>query len=355
MRSTILKLGICFGLSFLVVAGLFAWSQKDTIKDHGFDRTLVTNKISFIDAISLTKKAYYLAGHDKDTIYLGNYKAPTELLKITLPTLDTTHIYIQLAKEDSIRSYRTYTVNVQPPYFYFMEGTTPILKRGMINNWQPKRFMYDSTYFISAVTMGNKRVALKSISKKTQEYALGLQQDTDPKIELKYDILEKQIDGVFCTDGQMLFSTELGKLIYIYYYRNQFMVMDPTVQLLYRNNTIDTISRVQIKPVASQDGNIRKLASPQFLVNRRAATNDQYLYVYATGMAKNDNYDNFKRGSTIDLYDLQKNGAYSHSIRVSDFKTFKISDFLVTHNYLITYQGNHLVVYNLHPDTVPTL
>lgn len=355
MKSTILKLALCFGLSFLIVAGLFAWSQKDAIKDHGFDRTLVTDKITYVDAISLTKKAYYFAGHEEDTIYLGNYKTPTELLKITLATLDTTYISIQLDQEDSIQRYRRYTVDIRPPYFYFMEGTTPILKRGMLNNWQPQRFMYDSTYFISAVPMGKKKVALKSISKKTQEYALGLQQDTDPKIELKYDILEKQIDGVFCTDGQMLFSKELSKLIYIYYYRNQFMVMDPKIKLLYRSNTIDTISRVQIKPVASQGGNIRKLASPQFLVNRRAATNDQYLYVYATGMAKNDNYDNFKRGSTIDLYDLQKNGAYSHSFRVSDFKTFKISDFLVTNNYLIAYQGNHIVVYNLHPDTVPTI
>lgn len=355
MKSPILKLVFCFGLSFLIVAGLFAWSQKDLIKDHGFERKLITSRISFVDAISLTKKAYYFAGHEQDTIYLGNYKAPTELLKVTLPDMDTTYIYIQLEQEDSIRPYRSYTLDVQPPYFYFMEGTTPILKRGLLNNWRPKRFMYDSTFFISAVPIGKKKVALKSISKKTQEYALGLQQDNDPKIELKYDILEKQIDGVFCTDGQMLFNTELSKLVYIYYYRNQFMVMDPEVKLLYRSNTIDTISQVQIKPVATQGGDIIKLASPQFLVNRRAATNDQYLYVYATGMAKTDSYNDFKKASTIDLYDLQKKGAYSYSFRIPDFKTFKISDFLVTNNYLVTYQGNHMVVYNLHPDTVPTI
>ncbi|MCX2681941.1 hypothetical protein OOZ15_18465 [Galbibacter sp. EGI 63066] len=355
MKNTIVKISLCFAVSILLVVGLFGWSQKDIIKDHGFERKLITDRISLVDAISLNKKAYYFAGHDEDTIYLGNYKTPTELIKITLPTLHTTYINIRLGKEGSIQPYKSYTVDVQPPYFYFMEGTIPILKRGMLNNWQPKRFMYDSTYFISAVPTGKKRMALKSISRKTKEYALGLEQDIYPNIELRYDILEKQIDGVFCTDGQMLFSEELSKLIYIYYYRNQFMVMDTEVKLLYRSNTIDTISQVQVKPVTTQNGAVRKLASPQFLVNRNAATNNQYLYIYATGMAKNDSYDDFKKASTIDLYDLRKQGTYSYSFRVPDYKTFKVSDFLVTNNYLVAYQGNHIVVYSLHPDIVTAI
>ena len=279
MKNTIVRISLVFAVSILFVVALFTWSQKDIIKDHGFERKVITDRISLADAISLKKKAYYFAGHDEDTIYLGNYKAPTELIKITLPTLHTIYINIQLEKEDSIQPHKSYTVDVQPPYFYFMEGTVPFLKRGELNNWQPKRFMYDSTYFVSAVPMGKKRMALKSISRKTREYALALEQDNDPNIELRYDILEKQIDGVFCTDGQMLFNKELSKLIYIYYYRNQFMVMDTKVKLQYRSNTIDTVSQVQIKPVKTQDGVIRKLASPQFLVNRNAATNDQYLYI----------------------------------------------------------------------------
>src|SRR5690606_13370232 len=251
MKNTIVRISLVFAVSILFVVALFTWSQKDIIKDHGFERKVIngicqgdsirnnfslkdiikdhgferkviTDRISLADAISLNKKAYYFAGHDEDTIYLGNYKAPTELIKITLPTLHTIYINIQLEKEDSIQPHKSYTVDVQPPYFYFMEGTVPFLKRGELNNWQPKRFMYDSTYFVSAVPMGKKRMALKSISRKTREYALALEQDNDPNIELRYDILEKQIDGVFCTDGQMLFNKELSKLIYIYYYRNQF-------------------------------------------------------------------------------------------------------------------------------------
>lgn len=354
MKNTIIKISLCFAISILFVAGWFAWSQKDTVRDHGFERKLNTDRISYVDAIALTKKAYYFAGHDEDTVYLGNYKSPTEIIKITLPTLDTTYINIQLESKDSIQLYRNYTVDVQPPYFYFMEGTIPFIKRGKLNHWQPKSFMYDSTYFISAVPIGEKKIALKSVSRKTKEYALGLEQDIDPKIELRYDILEKQVDGVFCTEGQMIFSEDLSKLIYIYYYRNQFMVMDTEVRLQYRSNTIDTISQVQIEPVTTRGGSVRKLESPQFLVNRNAATKNQYLYIYATGMAKSDNYDDFKNASTIDIYDLQNAGEYSDSFRVPDYKNFKISDFLVTDNYLVTYQGNHIVVYNLHRDIVTT-
>ncbi|WP_268225119.1 hypothetical protein [Sinomicrobium oceani] len=355
MKKVILKLILCTICCILLVAGLFAWSQKDAIRDHGFERTLVNNKISYINTVPLKQEAYYFAGHDKDSIYMGNYKNPTKLLKIVLPQMDTTYIDILLAPEDSIQPYKTYTVNVQPPYFYFMEGTTPILKRGKLNHWEPKRFMYDNTYFIAALPIGEKRAALKSVSRKTQEYALGLEKNTDPKIELKYDILEKQIDGIFCTDGQMLFSEALSKLIYIYYYRNQFMVMNQDVELLYRGTTIDTISKVKIKTATNQEGNVRKLASPQFLVNKRTAIHNQYIYIYATGMAKNDELNDFKNSSTIDVYDLQKKGTYSYSFRVPDFKHSKISDFLVIKNYVLTYQGNHVIVYRIHADAIAAL
>lgn len=354
MKNTIINISLCFAVSILFVAGWFAWSQKDIIKDHGFERNVITNSLSYIDAVPLTKKAYYFAGHNQDTIYLGNYKSPIEVIKITLPTLDTTYINIQLEKKDSIQRFRNYIVEVRPPYFYFMEGTIPFIKRGKLNQWQPKSFMYDSTYFISAVPMGEKRIALKSVSRKTKEYALGLEQDMDPKIELRYNILEKQIDGVFCTEGQMIFSEDLSKLIYVYYYRNQFMVMDREVRLQYRSNTIDTISQVQIEPVTTRGGSVRKLESPQFLVNKNSATKNQYLYIYATGMARSDKYEDFKNASTIDVYDLQKKGAYSFSFRIPDYKNSKVSDFFITDNYLVTYQGNHIVVYDLHLEIVAT-
>src|SRR5690606_24524299 len=130
MKNTIIKISLCFAISILFVVGWFAWSQKYTIKDHGFERNLIADKISYINAVALKKKAYYFAGHAKDTVYLGNYKTTTEVIKISLPTLDTTYISIQLESKDSIQLYRNYTVDVQPPYFYFMEGTIPFIKRG---------------------------------------------------------------------------------------------------------------------------------------------------------------------------------------------------------------------------------
>jgi hypothetical protein len=48
----------------------------------------------------------------------------------------------------------------------------------------------------------------------------------NPKVSLNHELLEKQVDGVFDTDGQLLRDDITGELVYIYFYRNEFMVMD---------------------------------------------------------------------------------------------------------------------------------
>ncbi len=62
---------------------------------------------------------------------------------------------------------------------------------------------------------------------------------SSPVIESK-DLLQKQVDGIFCTDGMMSYCKKSGKLIYVYYYRNQFICADSNLHLIYRGNTIDT-------------------------------------------------------------------------------------------------------------------
>lgn len=60
-------------------------------------------------------------------------------------------------------------------------------------------------------------------------------------------LLQKQFDGIFDTDGSFHFNSQLNKIVYVYLYRNQYIVSSPDLTLDYRGNTIDTVSRAQIK------------------------------------------------------------------------------------------------------------
>jgi hypothetical protein len=76
----------------------------------------------------------------------------------------------------------------------------------------------------------------------------------NPKVVLNPDILQKQIDGVFDSDGKLLLNQNFKNLIYIYNYRNEYMIMDEDLELKSRLKTIDTISRARFNVVKIPDG-----------------------------------------------------------------------------------------------------
>ncbi|MGS2765020.1 hypothetical protein [Sinomicrobium sp. M5D2P9] len=349
MKNAIFKISLCFVLSIVVVAGLFAWSLQKTHEDNGFYRLLPPHPVTKSKAIDIKYNTYYFAGADQDTVYLSNYTAPLHLLKVSLLDLDTTHIQLHVEREDTIRFRRDNRIKILPPYFYYMDGIAPKIMRGKLNQWYASPFMYDSAFFNDAIPFGAKSIALKTVSSKTGERTLGMQWDIPPHIRLNPEILEKQIDGTFCTDGQLLHNQERAELVYIYYYRNQFMVMDTTMQLRYRGRTIDTISQVRIKPDSYSKGQVKKLASPSYMVNQGAYSKGAYLYVMATGMAKNDSKATFERTSTFDVYSMD-NGTYVLSFQLQPYENHKISKFMVTDNYFVAIHGSHLVFYNIYQE-----
>src|SRR5690606_29049517 len=147
--------------------------------------------------------------------------------------------------------------------------------------------------------IGPKTIALKMMNAKTKERTLGMESNVEPYVKLNSDILEKQLDGIFCTDGQLIYNRDLSQLVYIYYYRNEYMVMDSKMKLLYRARTIDTVSKAHIKLASLRSGEVRKLASPPNIVNLGAYASGAHLYIHATGMAKNDDETTFNRSSTF--------------------------------------------------------
>src|SRR5690606_27633545 len=83
-------------------------------------------------------------------------------------------------------------------------------------------------------------------------------------------LLQKQIDGIICTDGILVYDSEQQRLFYVYYYRNQFLCLNSTLDLLYRGNTLDTISRVKISITSQNGSHERTLATPPRIVNNLA-------------------------------------------------------------------------------------
>src|SRR5690606_29648613 len=96
-------------------------------------------------------------------------------------------------------------------------------------------------------------------------------------------ILEKQIDGSFCVDGDLLYNPNTNSLVYVYRYRNQFMHLDTTLNTLFKGYTIDTISKVKIKVSEAKTANGIKfiLSSPPLIVNKKSYASGNYLFIHS--------------------------------------------------------------------------
>jgi len=130
-----------------------------------------------------------------------------------------------------------------------MDGTVPVIYKGNIVNWKAKLIMYDNNYYFSkAEIIAPNKIAFRAQELKSSNNILGIFTFSD-SLQVQYapNLLQKQIDGFFDTDGMMHYDSKLQKLVYIYYYRNQFLVADKNGNLKYRGNTIDTTSKAQLK------------------------------------------------------------------------------------------------------------
>ncbi len=156
-------------------------------------------------------------------------------------------------------------------------------------------------------------------------------------------ILEKQIDGKFCTDGKLLFNRMLSGVIYVYYYRNQWMFVDTTLTLIKRYPTIDTVShaRISVSPIKSEHS--ESLSSPARITNQFMTTSDSMLLIQSLLKADNENSTIVKNYSAVDVYHLP-DGKYIGSFYIPYSKGDALREFYLMGKILIVRYRKLLVI-----------
>src|SRR5690606_35549148 len=116
--------------------------------------------------------------------------------------------------------------------------------RGNIRDWNATLYSYREAYFKEYVISDSHHIGLTSISNVTATTILALLDKTSMKDSLIYNdqIITKQLDGIFDTDGELLWNAKHKRWIYIYYYRNSYEVAGQSLEHEFTGKTIDTIS-----------------------------------------------------------------------------------------------------------------
>ncbi|MBK0368630.1 MauE/DoxX family redox-associated membrane protein [Flavobacterium agrisoli] len=345
-RRTKLNLGAIFLSAVFTLVMLNISSQYLIQKENPFIRKYVHMSCNKASATVLYSKNLYFAGSDKRTIYLADRLAPLYITAYDTALKIRKNFKIEL--KDDKYPFRSVQVKIAPPYFFLLDGTVPIIYRGKISNWKAEVLMKESGYYFSnAAVIDSVHIAFRTQGEKSGENILGIFSFKNGlQSSIKDNLLEKQIDGFFDTDGMMNYSVESKIFTYLYYYRNEFIVTDDQLQLKFRGNTIDTNKTAKLKPVFIKEMGRRKLASPDYVVNRLSTVRKNQLFVNSTLPGRYEDKQMWKTTSIIDVYDLSTK-SYISSVYIYNANDGRMRDMLVLDNNVYVIAGTELSRYAL--------
>jgi hypothetical protein len=347
-KKIIGTLFFCFLGSNFLIGILFAISRNKSTGKTDFGRFFQPHELNLLQKFDLKYNSYYIAGRTGPLIYLGNVTSPTLLASFNFITSNTESVHLNLPL-NSDKSVPNYQLSVDSPCLYAFEGNTPQILYGNLKDKLMVAYPKQNIFFSNAISLSPNNFVFRKYDGILKQNILvknSFSSTSSHVIEGK-DLLQKQVDGLFCTDGMMSFGKKSGKIIYVYYYRNQFICTDSNLHLIYRGNTIDTnhFAKIQIGKISSE--NKTTFAAPPTLINKSSTISGNFLYVNSNVMADNESPESFKVSSVIDIYDIQK-GVYRYSIYVPDLEDKKINQFKVYDHLLTIITGHYLLVYEMH-------
>ncbi|WP_026704728.1 MauE/DoxX family redox-associated membrane protein [Flavobacterium soli] len=316
---------------------LFNWSEDIVHHRNTFIRRFPGHGAEEIHQAELGVNSYYFAGAQGSKIYLGNVTAP-----LTMTVLDTTLTRVgqfRITLDRTDLPFRRPQIKVSGTDFYVYEGTAPYIYKGSTDDWKGKLLLRLGRYFSQLQPGPDGTLFLRYLEPPQGEHVLGAFATTDTT-GVRYNrlLLEKQIDGIFDTDGDLHYSASLNSMAYVYRYRNQYTVADSSLQLRFRGNTIDTISQAQLALTHVDRHGITTHERPPLVVNRRSAVDGPYLYVNSALMGRLEPKELWSIASIIDVYDMGRqryeasfylyhiNGKRLRSLIVSDGTVYALID-----------------------------
>lgn len=334
-------------LSVLIIILLFQASEKSMHKENPFIRRFIEGSATRGKKVKLENSYKYLAGSDPATIFIADAQAPLYIVSYDKNLKKMQRHKIQLERYDF--PFQNVRVKIVPPFFYLYDGTVPVIYKGHITDWKANVVMSNNNYFFSKGDItGPDSFAFRAQEVKTLDNIIGTFNFTDSlSIHYAPNLLVKQVDGFFDTDGILRYDKIKKKLVYVYYYRNEFIVASRELKLLYRGKTIDTTEHANVKVAYIGKSRQRKLRSAVQTVNQLIAVDNDRLLVKSNLLGRFEPADMWKEASIIDIYNL-KEKTYQESIYIYHEMDAKLSDMILEGNTLYAVVGSHLVTYQLH-------
>jgi hypothetical protein len=332
---------LCCIFSVAMVGILYVSSRYLNNSPNSFIRKIPPHSVVGVNFLTLGISHYYFAGYDEEVVYLGNRDIFNQVVKIDLQKKQSE--LLTITAPESLRVFNDVQLRIDFGRIVLLEGINAQVWTGTLEDLNIINET-NTPGFISALALHDGSLILKSV--KDGEGVLLKQDHKTSKLKIGKNLLQKQVDGFFCTDGNLVKVPHSNKIFYTYYYRNQFICADTDLNLVYRGKTIDTVAHAKINVASVKSTRQRTLSAPPVYVNKQSAANEKYLFIHSALKADNETADMHEKGAAIDVYYIS-DGKYKLSFYLPDFSGKKLTDFRVYGKSLYALYDHYLYKYQL--------
>ncbi|HXJ99557.1 MAG TPA: MauE/DoxX family redox-associated membrane protein [Gelidibacter sp.] len=347
-KSFIISILTIFFGGIMFVIGLYLLSEEEIHRNNSFLRRYPPHPVTIIKGLNIKYNSYYIAGVAEDRIYLGNTSAPAHILSVDTTITNVKTHQIELDNEQKITFFSP-QIRIRSPYFFLIDGNVPVIFKGKLSDWKAQFYWQgdNNGTFSQIEAVSLTQFVFRGLDKNNNQNVIGRIDFGNPQtLKISDELLQKQIDGIFDTDGMLRYNSELNSLVYVYYYRNEFLTADTELKLDYNGRTIDTVKNAVIKIASTNSGQVRTLAEQPLLVNHQSYSSGKYLFIKSGRLGKYEPEEMLKDASIIDVYNLE-NRTYEFSFYLYDYEGEKIKSFQIYRNLLIGLSEHYIVLYRL--------
>lgn len=346
-RFTSKAIGLLLSSAFsiIIIVCLFRYSKIINHKNNHFTRLFPPHFLTNPKQMNLPYNSFYLAGLTHSSIYLGNSTDATLLLKtnFNLNTSENIPLHTPTGIKVVVSAIKIF---IDSPYIYMMEGITPKVFNGNLHDTILITNKYQKITFNAFNIISNKSYVIRSYDPIINKNILIKSSFSESKTEIFKNILTSGEDGVFSLDGMLVKDRQTHNIVYLYYYRNEFLYLDSNLNILFKGKTIDSIHNPEIKLSKIISTGATTFSAPPLTVNRTSCADSRFLYVNSKLKAKNEDESSFENNSVIDIYSL-KNGDYVYSFYIPDHLSYKMKSFQIINHNLVALYDHSLMTFSL--------
>ena len=280
---------ICFLSSILLVSALQILSVGNNDKKNDFIRLFPPHVLEISKTLNLNKNGFYIAGMINNDIYIWNSFNPKTLMVINRNLSKGKCSSLDFPENTYANSTQLH-LTVDSPYLFINNYATGIILKGNLPDSFIRLKILDSTNISSSIFLptSNRSFAVRIYDRGFKRNILG-KLNIDPPSKTFYpDLIEAQIDGVFSSDGMLRYDASSSSLVYIYFYRNQFICLNDSFKVRFKGRTIDTNTYAKIKVSTIISDNKSTISSPGYYVNRQSCINNKWILINSDLKADNE-------------------------------------------------------------------